>query len=114
MRARLTGRCWRTCLASRHRRVRQVTPTPTRSGNLRKDLEGLLKTLEQDRVHGPYWLRCITPDRFEAIDLVGLRDKLNAWGLIDGGGISAKGLDVACQAYGTTVLPLARDRFGRP
>ena len=55
---------------------------------------------------------CITPDRFEAIDLVGLRDKLNAWGLIDGGGISAQGLDVACQVYGTTLLPQARDHLG--
>jgi hypothetical protein len=49
-------------------------------------------TPERDRVHGPYWLRCITPDRFDAIDLTTARERLTAWGQIDGDGIPPKGL----------------------
>jgi hypothetical protein len=61
----------------------------------------------RDPVHGPYWLRCVTPDRFEPVDLTTARERLTAWGQIDGDGIPLKGLreverleDVAREATG--------------
>ena len=71
-----------------------AVPSPVRSGSLREDFGSFGNQMqERDRVHGPYWLRCITPDRFEAIDLAAVRDRLMVWGLIGGDGIPVKGLD---------------------
>lgn len=70
-----------------------VVPTPSRSGSLREHLDSFHKwAVERDRVHGPYWLRCLTPNRFDSIDLAAVRERLLAWGLMDGDGIPPKAM----------------------
>jgi hypothetical protein len=40
-----------------------VVPTPSRSGGLREAMDSFReRALERDRLHGPYWLRCMTPE----------------------------------------------------
>jgi hypothetical protein len=68
-------------------------PSPSRSGSLREQFEFRLNQMQEgDRVHGPYWLRCVTPDRFDAVDLATARERLMAWGQIGGDGIPPKGM----------------------